>query len=140
MGRKSKVQRTLKQHAEDAQSVAGSAVETVREHATAAGESVGSVVSSALEGAAQRSRRARKKGRKQARKQADSVRSTAQSSVRGARRQSARQLRKAAGQLDEPKRRRGRVLAAGVAVAAVGVAAARSLGGKAEHNDTPSGH
>jgi hypothetical protein len=143
MSRKSKVQQALQQHAEDAQGVAGSAVETVREHATAAGESVGSAVSSAFEGAAARTRPARKKAQKKAHKRAESVRSTAQSSVRGARRQSARQLRKAAVQLDQPKRRRGRVLAAGVAIAAVGVTAARTLVGdkadKAEKNETPSG-
>ncbi len=140
MGRKSKVQRALQQHAEDAQGVAGSAVEAVREHATAAGESVGSAVSSALGGAAARSRRARKKARKQAHKQADAVRTTAQSRVRGARRQSARQLRKAAEQLDQPKRRRGRLLAGGVAIAAVGVTAARALVGDKNGTDqTPSG-
>lgn len=139
MGRKNKVQQALQQHAGEAQGLAGSAVETVREHATAAGESVGSAVSSAIEGAAARSRRARKKARKKAHKQADSVRSAAQTRVLGARRQSARQLRKAAAQVDEPKRRRGRVLAAGVAIAAVGVTAARTLGDKGSQNEPPSG-
>ncbi|PZS20916.1 MAG: hypothetical protein DLM57_00200 [Pseudonocardiales bacterium] len=150
MGRKSKVQAALPS-ASEARDLAGSAVETVREHAAAAGGSVGSAVTSAFDIVAERSRRARKKARKKARKQTRSARSTAQSTVHSARRQSARQLRKAAAiaaeqaekraaQLDPPKRRRGAgLLAVGVAIAA-GVAAARTLGAKNQKPPTHAGH
>jgi hypothetical protein len=148
MGRSRKAHAGL-QNVGDVRDLAGSAVETVRDHATAAGESVGSAVTSALDAVAARGRRARKKAQKKARKQSRSVRSTAQSSVDGARRQSARQLRKAAvkaadqlekraAQLDQPKHRRGRVLKAGVALAALGVVAAKSLGGKDPAPDQPT--
>jgi len=143
MGRTSKVERAVHQHAGEANGLAGSAVEAVREHATAAGESVSSAVTSALDTVAERSRRARKKAQKKARKQARSMRSTAQDTVDSARRRSARRLRKAgataaeqaerrAAQLDAPKRRRGRLLATGVALAAAALAAAKFLGGKHE--------
>ena len=92
MGRSRKAHAGL-QNVGDVRDLAGSAVETVRDHATAAGESVGSAVTSALDTVAARGRGARKKAQKKARKQSRSVRSTAQSSVDGARRQSARQLR-----------------------------------------------
>lgn len=146
MGRNKKANET-RQNAAEVRDLAGSAVETVREHAAAAGESVGSAVTSALDASAARSRRARKKARKQA--------GSLQDSVQGARRRSARQLRKAtakaadelekrAAQLDQaPEHRRGRVLAAAIAVAALGAgaAAARSLGGKdpAPHRPSQSG-
>jgi hypothetical protein len=139
MGRTSKVERALQQHAGEANGLAGSAVEAVREHATAAGESVSSAVTSALDTVAERSRRARKKARKKARKQARSMRATAQDTVDGARRRSARRLRGAAeqaerqaAQLDAPKRRRGRLVATGVALAAAALAAAKFFGGKRE--------
>jgi len=143
MGRTSKVERALQQHAGEANGLAGSAVEAVREHATAAGEGVSSAVTSALDTVAERSRRARKKAQKKARRQARSMRSTAQDTVDSARRRSARRLRKAgataaeqaerrAAQLDAPKRRRGRLLATGVALAAAALAAAKFLGGKHE--------
>ena len=148
MGRSRKAHAGL-QNVGDVRDLAGSAVETVRDHATAAGESVGSAVTAVLDTVATRGRRARKKAQKKARKQSRSVRSTAQSSVDGARRQSARQLRKAAvkaadqlekraAQLDQPKHRRGRVLKAGVALAALGVVAAKSLGGKDPAPDQPT--
>ena len=148
MGRSRKAHAGL-QNVGDVRDLAGSAVETVRDHATAAGESVGSAVTSALDTVAARGRGARKKAQKKARKQSRSVRSTAQSSVDGARRQSARRLRKAAvkaadqlekraAQLDQPKHRRGRVLKAGVALAALGVVAAKSLGGKDRAPDQPT--
>jgi hypothetical protein len=138
MGRTSKVERALHQHAGEANGLVGSAVEAVREHATAAGESVSTAVTSALDTVAERSRRARKKAQKKARKQARSMRSTAQDTVDSARRRSARRLRGAAeqaegraAQLDAPKRRRGRVVATGVALAAAAFAA-KFLGGKRE--------
>ena len=148
MGRSRKAHAGL-QNVGDVRDLAGSAVETVRDHATADGESVGSAVTSALDTVAARGRGARKKAQKKARKQSRSVRSTAQSSVDGARRQSARQLRKAAvkaadqlekraAQLDQPTHRRGRVLKAGVALAALGVVAAKSLGGKDRAPDQPT--
>lgn len=148
MGRNRSAHATA-QHVGEAGDLAGSAVETVRDHAAAAGESVGNAVTSALDVVAARGRRARKK----ARKQAKSVRSTTRSGVQDARRQSARQLRKAAAkaadqiekraaQLDQPtKHRRGRVLTAVFALAALGVVAARSLGNKdpAPHEPPQSG-
>lgn len=140
MGRKSKVEGAPRQHAADANGLAGSAVEAVREHAAAAGESVGSAVTSALDTVTERSRRARKKAQKKAGKQARSMRSTAQDTVDSARRGSARRLRgaaeradKRAAQLDAPKRRRGRRLVATVlALGAAAVAAAKFRGGKHE--------
>lgn len=149
MGRRSKVREGLPS-AGEARDFAGSAVEAVREHASSAGEGVGSVMS-ALDEVVARSRRARKKARKKAHKQAKSARSAAQSTVDSARRQSARKLRKAAAaaaaaaeraekraaQLDKPKRRRGRVLATGLAIAAIGVAAAKSLGAKDSTTSRP---
>jgi hypothetical protein len=143
MGRKRKVQRTLQHNVGEARDLAGSAVESVREHATSAGGTVGGAVTSAFDDVAARSRRARKKARKKARKQTSAARSTAQSTVQSARRQSARQLRKAAAiaadqaekraaQLDPPKRRRGRVLTAGLALAAIGAVAAKVQGAKAQ--------
>jgi vacuolar-type H+-ATPase subunit H len=131
--------------ADDARDFAGSAVETVREHASSAGESAVGAVTAALDDAAARSRRARKKARRKAHKQAQSARTTAQETVYSARRQSARQLRKAAAaaekraaQLDAPKRRRGRVFAALVAISAVGFAAAKSRGAKDSAPTGPS--
>ncbi len=117
----------------------GSAVEAVREQATAAGESVGSAVTSAIDTVAERGRRARRKAQKNARKQSRSVRSTARDTVDSARRRSARRLRKAAeqaerraAQLDAPKRRRSRLVATGVALAAAALAAAKFRGAKHE--------
>ncbi len=139
MGRKSKVQRALHHHVGEAHGLAGSAVEAVREQAASAGESVGSAVTSALDTVAERGRRARKKARKNARKQSRSVRTTARDTVDSARRGSARRLRKAgatatewaesqAAQIDPPKRRRGRLVATGVVLAAAAVAAAKARG------------
>ena len=149
MGRKSKVGQTLQQHVGEADGLAGSAVEAVREHAAAAGESVGSAVTSALDTVAERSRRARKKAQKKARKQAGSMRSTPQDTVDSARRRSARRLRSAAAttaeqaerraaQLDAPKRRRGRLVATGVALAAAVLAAVKFLGAKHESPNPPA--
>jgi hypothetical protein len=145
MGRKSKVEGALRQHAGDANGLADSAVEAVREHAAAAGESVGSAVTAALDTVTERSRRARKKAQKRARKQARSMRSTAQDTVDSARRRSARRLRGAAeraerraAQLDAPKRRRGRLVAAVLALGAAALAAAKIRGGKQEPNPPAS--
>src|SRR6266704_6863602 len=143
MGRKSNVQRALHQHAGEAHGLAGSAVDAVREQATAAGESVGSAVTSAIDTVAERGRRARRKAQKKARKQSRSVRSTARDTVDSARRRSARRLRKAAttaaeqaerraAQIDAPKRHRGRLVATGVALAAAALAATKFRSAKHE--------
>ena len=139
MGRKSNVQRALHQHAGEAHGLAGSAVDAVREQATAAGESVGSAATYTLDTVAERGRRARRKAQKNARKQSRSVRSTARDTVDSARRRSARRLRKAAeqaerraAQLDAPQRRRGRLVATGVALAAVALAATKFRSAKHE--------
>ncbi len=131
MGRKSKVEQALQQHMGEANGLAGSAVEAVREHAAAAGESVGSAVASAVDAVAERRRRARKTAQKKARKQSRSIRSAAQDTV------AAEQAERRATQLDAPQRRRGRLIATVALAAAAALAATKFLGAKYEPPDPP---